>query len=431
MWQASLFDENFSARMVNVASVPQLSLFRYPGGKTWFVPYIRQWLSPLIRQRHNLTPIYPGHFIEPFLGGGSISLTVASENLAAHTLMVELDMDVAAVWQTVLNVEDGEWLAREILTYNLTLENVELLLDEIPATVPRRAFQTIVRNRVNRGGILAPGAGLLKSGENGKGIKSRWYPQTLAKRIHRITSLQARVTFIAGDGLEVLATHVGDPNAVFFIDPPYTAGKNGKRAGERLYRHNELDHDRLFELASHIQGDFLMTYDNSDEVHGLATKYNLDTRLLPMSNTHHTKMMEVLIGRNLDWVQIPEPELLPEEIDTQIRVLAESNPPAAIVRAWSLVEEAGAALLTHVQLQHTQNGHRWPRKISKSAIRLLHQHTHIDDELFASLMRLMETRNTISHRAGRADATIAITEQDAVSYLDLARETVQRLTPHD
>jgi len=50
-----------------------------------------------------------------------------------------------------------------------------------------------------------------------------------------------------------------------------------------------------------------------------AARYGFDTRLLPMSNTHHTKMTELLIGRNLDWVRIPErgPEFLPEEIDAQ------------------------------------------------------------------------------------------------------------------
>ena len=30
---------------VNVASVPQRSPFRYPGGKTWLVPYVRSWLA--------------------------------------------------------------------------------------------------------------------------------------------------------------------------------------------------------------------------------------------------------------------------------------------------------------------------------------------------------------------------------------------------
>ena len=98
---------------------------------------------------------------------------------------------------------------------------------------------------------------------------------------------------------------IDDPTAVFFIDPPYTAGKNGKRAGQRLYTHNQLDHRQLFELVRHIRGDFLMTYDNAQEVRDLALQHGLDTRLVPMKNTHHAKMTELLIGRNLDWVPLP------------------------------------------------------------------------------------------------------------------------------
>lgn len=310
MGQLKLFDEGFPAKpskpykIVNVASVPKLSPFRYPGGKTWFVPLIRQWLSPAVRQRYNLAPVRPEHFIEPFLGGGIISLTVASEDLVERVTMVERDEDVAAVWQSVLNIEDGEWLANQILTYILTPENVETLLNEVPTTTRERAFQTIVKNRVNRGGILAPGAGILKSGEDGKGILSRWYPRTLANRIRYIAGMRNAITFIPGDGLQVLAAHVDDPTAVFFIDPPYTAGKNGKRAGQRLYTHNQLDHRRLFELVRRIRGDFLMTYDNGQEVHDLALQHGFDTRLVPMKNTHHAKMTELLIGRNLNWVPL-------------------------------------------------------------------------------------------------------------------------------
>ncbi len=152
MWQAKLFDDEFddtfTTGVVNVASVPKLSPFRYPGGKTWFIPYIRQWLSPHVRQKQNLTPVSPEHFIEPFMGGGSMSLTVASERLAKKTTMVEIDADVAAVWQTVLHVEDGEWLANKIVNTSLTLENVGALLNAVSMTVRERAFQTIVKNRV-------------------------------------------------------------------------------------------------------------------------------------------------------------------------------------------------------------------------------------------------------------------------------------------
>ncbi len=308
MWQIALFNEEFSAGVINVASVPKLSPFRYPGGKTWFVPYIRHWLDPLVRQKYALSPIRPARFVEPFLGGGSISLTVAAEKLVTDILMAEIDADVAAVWQTVLDAENAAWLADRITHYALTPENVAALLSEIPTEVCERAFQTIVKNRVNRGGILAPGAGQIKFGEAGKGILSRWYPETLAQRIQKIASLRDHLSFFSEDGFSILTQHLNDADVVFFIDPPYTAGKNGKRAGQRLYTHNELDHELLFDLVSQIQGDFLMTYDYAEDVYQLAHRYHFDMRLIPMKNTHHTNMAELLIGRNLSWLNLPQPE---------------------------------------------------------------------------------------------------------------------------
>ncbi len=45
--QLSIFGTKEPGHIVNVASVPQRSPFRYPGGKTWLVPRIRQWLKSL------------------------------------------------------------------------------------------------------------------------------------------------------------------------------------------------------------------------------------------------------------------------------------------------------------------------------------------------------------------------------------------------
>jgi DNA adenine methylase len=51
-------------------------------------------------------------------------------------------------------------------------------------------FATIIKNRVNRGGILANGASFIKNGENGKGITSRWYSETLRRRILDIAQVK-------------------------------------------------------------------------------------------------------------------------------------------------------------------------------------------------------------------------------------------------
>ena len=197
MYQTTLFDDEpiEQHQIVNVASVPQRSPFRYPGGKTWLVPHIRRWLK-----RRGQPSSY---FLEPFAGGAIVGLTTAFEQLAEHIIMVERDEEVAAVWNTIMG-DDGEWLAHEILNFTLTPETVQRVLNQSELTPREMAFRTIVKNRVNHGGILAPGSGVVKHGENGRGMLSRWYPKTLKQRILDIISIRERITFIEGDGLEVM-----------------------------------------------------------------------------------------------------------------------------------------------------------------------------------------------------------------------------------
>jgi DNA adenine methylase len=278
-------------RVVNVAEIPQRSPLRYPGGKTWLVPHVRAWLRALPRK--------PGIFVEPFVGGGIISLTVAFENLADHVLMVELDRGVAAVWQTMLS-EENDWLADRVANFNVSLQSICEELSRRPPDRKHLAFQTLLRNRTHHGGILAPGSSVLKYGENGKGVRSRWYPQTLRKRIQNIKTIRDKVSFLHGDGIATIRQHAPRKTAVFFIDPPYTAG--GKRAGTRLYTHNELDHAELFRQAERIRGDLLLTYDNSEEIIQMAGHHGFTVRTVPMMNTHHATMYELLIGRDLSWV---------------------------------------------------------------------------------------------------------------------------------
>jgi DNA adenine methylase len=274
--------------VVNVASVPKRSPFRYPGGKTWLVPTARLWLRSLER--------LPARLIEPFAGGGIIGLTAAFEGLAAHVVLVEKDPDVAAVWQAVISRSDGEWLATKIAQFDFTPKNVVKALETRSPSTRVRAFQTILRNRVQRGGIMAPGAGLMKNGENGKGISSRWYPQTLSRRIREIAAIRERLTFHHGDGLAFLESEGTRLDTAFFIDPPYTV------AGARLYRYSEIDHESLLHLVARLEGEFLVTYDDSPDVRGLAEHSGLEFKTIPMKNTHHEVQQELIISRRFSWL---------------------------------------------------------------------------------------------------------------------------------
>ncbi len=283
-----------SEHVINVASVPQRSPFRYPGGKTWLIPKVRSWL-------HNQSN-KPKLLIEPFAGGAIVGLTAAFEDLVDHVILVELDKQVAAVWETIFG-GGADWLADRISSFNLTLDNARNVLTTKSSDVHEQAFQTILKNRTFHGGILAPGATFIKHGENGKGLQSRWYAQTLAKRITAIGKIRNRFTFIRGDGITVMKEHAQQNRAAYFIDPPYTAGgASGKRAGTRLYNHHELDHEQLFDTAAHMAGDILLTYDDTQDVRKLAARYSFVTECVAMKNTHHAKMTELLIGRNLSWL---------------------------------------------------------------------------------------------------------------------------------
>ena len=294
MEQLDLWEKKVFEKIVNIASVPQRSPFRYPGGKTWLIPKIRQWMLSFPRK--------PKLFVEPFAGGGIVGLTTAFENLANSVVLVEIDEQVASVWETIINNRnDAEWLANEIANFELNTEAIKNLFSHYSCSYKDIAFKTIIKNRISHGGILADGAGILKNGENGKGISSRWYPQTLKNRILAISKIEIPISFIRGDGFQIIKKHMNDDSVVFFIDPPYTASK--KKAGSRLYKHHQIDHEKLFELMENTKGNFLMTYDNAEEVHSLARKYKFETQLVPMSNTHHAKISELLIGRNLNWLK--------------------------------------------------------------------------------------------------------------------------------
>lgn len=272
-----------SDEVVNVASVPQRSPLRYPGGKTWLVPEIRKFLKGL--------HFRPEVFVEPFAGGGIASLTAVMEDYVDRAVLCEKDSDVSNLWRCIL--DDTEELARRVESFAATPENVRAVFTDVEVSNMDAAFRTLLRNRVSRGGIMAKGASIMKQGENGKGISSRWYANTLAARIRMIGSYAGRLDFFEGDGMSLVELCKDREAAAFFIDPPYTAA--GKRAGRRLYTHNDIDHEALFERMAKVRGVFMMTYDENADVIEIARRRGFHLAKVPMKSTHHAVMYELLI----------------------------------------------------------------------------------------------------------------------------------------
>lgn len=273
-------------RAVNVSKVPQRSPLRYPGGKTWLVPHIREWLEAT----------KPRVLIEPFAGGGIVSLTAVMEGLVDRAVMIELDPDVAAFWKAAL--KHGDELIERVRGFTPTRDTISYLASLTPEGPVDRGFITLVFNRTRYGGILAPGATLLKNGEAGKGLLSRWYPDTLIDRLKEIGRHRSRIEFHEDDAMKRLDSELCNEGhkAAVFADPPYTAG--GKLAGNRLYRFSEIDHQALFTMLHSQESNFLMTYDCAPEVVEMVSDYGFQAVRVYMTNVHHDRVPELVITRD-------------------------------------------------------------------------------------------------------------------------------------
>jgi DNA adenine methylase len=268
-----------------------LSPFRYPGGKIWLRPLIRQWLSDTVDE-----------LVECFAGGANVTLTAVSEGLAKKATMIEIDPDVASVWEAMLNGK-ASWLSNKIETFKPARRTVLAQLKIRPRTDHTRAWTTLLRNRVSHGGILAPGAGLLRRGEDDNGIKSRWYPQTLASRVAEINKIRSKLRFIQGDGLAWIENYKSKSDSesiAFFVDPPYSS------IGDRLYTFGQVDHRRLFRATAELPGRVLMTYHDSSEIRELAKWFGFSFREVQMISRQHTTKTELLVSKDFKWLKTDE-----------------------------------------------------------------------------------------------------------------------------
>ncbi len=227
-----------------------------------------------------------------------MSLTAVMEGLVQRSLMAEIDPDVAAFWEATLHHSDDMIARVRQFDPDISYDAVQRFAEQESDNVVEQGFRALVLNRTRRGGILAEGASLIRSGENGSGIASRWYPDTIAQRLGAIAEHADRIDFRETDGVELLREtliSVEPSQTVVFIDPPYTAG--GKRPGLRLYNHNNVDHPRLFAILAESGADFLMTYDVSERILELVARHNFHAVRVVMKNTHHYRQGELAITR--------------------------------------------------------------------------------------------------------------------------------------
>lgn len=276
----------------NVSQVPQRSPLRYPGGKTWLIPHARKWLG----ERR------PRVLLEPYAGGATIALTAAAEGLAGTVVIAEADPVMHNFWRHALS-PDGRLPER---VAEITTEaGLTAVLDTEPdGSSEDAALRALVLNRVRHGGVMTRGASVMRSGEGGKGLTSRWYPATLSSRLGEVRELASQGTILLRDGtgedlIREYSGH-GDPGDVAaFLDPPYMA-TDGTSSGRRLYDHSDVDHAALFFLVQEAGADVLMTYEWSERAVEMAWDHGMYVAFCEMRGNKNTPKRELVITSRKD-----------------------------------------------------------------------------------------------------------------------------------
>lgn len=222
-----------------------------------------------------------------------MGLWILSAGLCEKLVLSDIDERIFALWRTTL--DHPKWLASKIESFRPSRRALLHLLESTPNTYRDLAFQTLVRNRTSRGGLISSGAGLLKRGERENGVFSRWYPETLIARIFFVSSMRDQIELFQRDGFELIRSRRTGKRNFFFVDPPYSL--ETQSAGRRLYDHHELRHYALLDLLSTIKSSFLLTHEDSRQLRRQARDLGLSYSPVSMRSSHHKKCSELLIRR--------------------------------------------------------------------------------------------------------------------------------------
>ena len=227
---------------------------RYPGGKTKLAGFIGRVL-----QSNRLEGCA---FVEPYAGGGGISVALLLEGHVSRIVINDLDYVVYAFWKTL--VDDAEWLCQKVLATPVTLESyyAQKTINRAPEKYPLRevGFSTFFLNRTNRSGILRAGVigGYRQDGSYK--MDSRYNKAVLVEKIRKIAAKRDAIHVFNDDAIALTEklTCLAGKKVLFYFDPPYV------NKADSLYNYSyvEGDHLKLAQMLQDLEWPWIASYDD-------------------------------------------------------------------------------------------------------------------------------------------------------------------------
>ena len=265
------------------------SPLRYPGSKARFAKFIERALR--------LNGLRGGLFIEPFCGGASVSIALMEAGVVSEIALNDADPAIAAYWDTVFSPTQAKWLAGQVLTVPLTLEEWDRQKRLRPANTREAALRCLYLNRTSFNGILQARSGPIGGrSQKNRTLGVRFNREALAKRILELAEFSHRVIAVDGDHWSPFMTRLmGDRSTVFYFDPPFY------HKAEGLYTHHfdENEHRQLRDTLRRCSTPWLLSYDDAPEVRSLYGGLDLGARMIDSTYSTHPIGGGSFVGREL------------------------------------------------------------------------------------------------------------------------------------
>lgn len=270
-------------RLGKVFSTP----LRYPGGKGKFAHFVKEVFEA--------NELLDGHYVEPYAGGAGVALELLLHEYASIIHINDFDPAIFFFWEAV--VSHTEEISRLIYDTPVTMDNwykCREILEDLHNHDPLHvALATFFLNRTNRSGILKAGVIGGKSQSGKWKLDARFNKEDLVKRIQLIGRYRDRINVYNLDAVELLTKTVPTlpEKTLVYLDPPYYVKGSG------LYRnfYNHDDHVEIGEVMSSVKHPWLVSYDNSDEIKQIYSRYRQTEYFLSYTAQDKKKGSEVMI----------------------------------------------------------------------------------------------------------------------------------------
>jgi DNA adenine methylase len=270
-----------------------LSPLRYPGSKQKLVPYLVELLH------HNDVQI--DTLVEPFVGGGSVFLHLLMNGLAKNVIIADKDPLIASFWSVVFSEPEAlvSYVRRARVTLKSFYRYKRVLKHPGGFGQDQQARACLFLNRTSFSGLLTQKVGPLggKNQNSPYSIDCRFIRQTLVTRIRALSKFADRVTVLNWDWRktisyteELLAENGSHKSLFLYLDPPFY------RKASDLYPicFQEQDHRDLHGVLRDLPHNWVLSYDNADEIRELYLDGNhQDVNIeMPYSLNSHAQRRE-------------------------------------------------------------------------------------------------------------------------------------------